>query len=104
MDAVEEEAKKVGRGPKVSRKRMLAVLAEITQELCQPLSVITCSISMVVSKSLGNVTDPQVDMLKLASESAAKMEVLIDNLEKISGLPTDLAPDSAIQRALYEGG
>ena len=84
------EAAKSGTGPKLTRKRMLTILAEIVQELCQPLSVINCALGTIGGGHLGDVTTAQADMLQLAGEGAAKIEVLIDNLRNISGLPDTL--------------
>jgi hypothetical protein len=91
----------VPRRPTMSRRRLLTVLAEIVQEACQPLSVIQCSVELMSSRSLGDVTDTQVDMLRLASESAAKIRILIDDLRRIAGEPEALSPDKQIQSSLY---
>ncbi len=101
-----ESDRKAGRKPQphrqtMSRKRMLEVLAEIVQELCQPLSVINCSLQMIMSGRLGTVTEPQVSMLKLADESAERITMLTDNLRKISGEPETLEPDLDMTRSFY---
>jgi hypothetical protein len=86
----------------MTRGRLITILAEVVQELCQPLSAITCSIDMITSRTLGDISQPQADMLNLAYDSAGKIRTLVDNLEKIAGLPTTLSPDEEIQKALYE--
>jgi signal transduction histidine kinase len=88
--------------PRLSRKKLFEVLAEIAQELCQPLSVINCAIGMLKAGSLGAVTEQQVNMLDLAGESGEKLQVLIDNLMEISGMPETRSPDGEIQSALYD--
>ena len=100
-EAAEQLAVRDGKGLKVSRKRLFEVLAEIGQELCQPLAVINCSIEMIAAGSLGEVTESQKGMLSLAIESSQKLKVLIDNLIEISGVPETKAPDAGIQAALY---
>jgi hypothetical protein len=100
--AMEEEAAKQGHHLKISRGRMLTILAEVVQELCQPLAVISCSIDMLIAKSLGEVNAPQVEVLQLVSESATRIKTLIKNLELITGHPSSLQPDAEIQKALNQ--
>jgi signal transduction histidine kinase len=83
------------------RKEILEILAEIVQELCQPLSVISCSLSMISRERAGKVSPNQVGLLDLAVKSAERMRVLIDSLREISGDPQTLAPDSEIQSWIY---
>ena len=102
VTAMEELAARSGRQLKMSRKKMLVVLAEVVQELCQPLAVISCSIDMLQAKALGEVNDAQVEVLQMVGESAARIKTLIDNLEGMAGQPTTLQPDKQIQQALYQ--
>ena len=90
---VEAEAKKKGQGLRMTRKELLEMLAEVVQELCQPLAVITCSIDMIQGKMLGAVSDAQLEMLKLVAESTAKLQSLVDGLQKIAGVPETMTPD-----------
>jgi len=85
----------------MARKRLMVLLAEVVQELCQPLSVINCSIDMIKSKHLGEVTDPQLEMLNLASISGERVRILVDKLLELSGLPRTLTPNSGIQSSSY---
>lgn len=86
----------------LSRKKLLERLAEIVQELCQPLSVINCTVQMILAGCLGGVSDQQSEMLKLADDSGAKLQVLIDHLLKISGVPKGLRPDQEIQSSIFK--
>ncbi len=86
---------------RMSRARIIEVLAEIVQELCQPLSVISCSLEMVMSGSTGDVTEAQAAMLKLANESAWRITMLKDSLKKIAGDPRSLKPDVNITSSFY---
>ena len=88
--------------PKLSRKRLFEILAEIGQELCQPLAVINCSVDMLRSGSLGEVTKVQTEMLDMAVSSGDKMRMLIDKLIAIAGVPDDLVVNKQIQSSLYE--
>lgn len=96
--AIGEEA-----GPgKMSRHEIIRSLAEIGQELCQPLAVINCSVGILSTNRLGELTEPQRQTLQLAVENGNRLSLLVDKLIKISGLPTDLNPDQEIIRKLYE--
>ena len=101
---IEQDAAASGNAPRMSRKRLLTILAEVVQELCQPLSVISCSLGMISGNNLGDVAAAQLDMLKLAEESAAKMAILIDNLQQVAGLPSGLTPNRDIQDTLNKEG
>ena len=82
------------------RKKLLEVLGELGQELCQPLSVLNCCIQMVVSNSLGEVNAQQVEMLRLAATSAETLTTLVNRLVEIAGLPQTRRPDAGIQQDL----
>lgn len=87
---------------KMTRQDILKSLAEIGQELCQPLAVINCSVGILSSNRLGELTEPQKQTLQLAAENGNRLSVLVDKLMRISGLPSDLNPDQEIIRKLYE--
>jgi hypothetical protein len=84
------------------RKEAYGKLSEIAQELCQPLSVINCSISMITSGRLGDVTPEHTDMLQLAVESSQKLKHIADSLMEITGVPDELEPDAQIQAEIYD--
>ncbi|MFO7869931.1 MAG: histidine kinase dimerization/phospho-acceptor domain-containing protein [Kiritimatiellia bacterium] len=86
---------------RISRRELLETLAEIVQELCQPLSVISCSVDMLTSGSLGSVSDQQKEMLALAADNSQRVRKLIDKLLEIAGVPKTLKPDEKIQSSLY---
>ncbi|OVE75905.1 hypothetical protein BVX97_03065 [bacterium E08(2017)] len=96
-EAKSGETKKRG----ISKRKLLEQLAEVVQELCQPLSVINCSIEMILQGAIGEVSEPQVEMLKLADDSTRKVQVLIDHLLELSGVPKTLQPDKGIQDSIY---
>ena len=80
----------------------MRVLAEITQELCQPLSVVNCSIDMVKDERLGPLETSQSDMLALASTSGQRLLTLITKLGEITGMPSTLHPQQDIISDLYK--
>jgi hypothetical protein len=112
-DEIEEEKKaeesgdgrkqsEPGDPPRMSRGRMLEILAEIVQELCQPLSVINCTLQMMLSGKLGDVSESQTAMIKLAQESSDRIKMLTDSLRRISGEPETLSPDLTITSSFYQ--
>lgn len=92
-EQAEDGARRDGLGLRMSRKKLLELLAEIVQELFQPLAVINCSIEMIQSGRLGDTSDNQRRMLDLADESARKLRSLMRGLQEISGVPKGLSPD-----------
>lgn len=88
---------------RMSRKQLYEHLAEIGQEICQPLSVINCSLSMITSGRLGGISNSQEDMLKLAAENTEKLKSLADNLMEVTGVPDALEPNSGIRAQIYDG-
>jgi hypothetical protein len=79
--------------PRMSRAKLLETLAEIVQEICQPLSVIHCSVSMMMSGSLGSINEAQSDILMMADQSSDKIRKLAKSMMRIAGVPSTLTPD-----------
>lgn len=101
IEVLEKAEKEAGGVPRLSRKKLITILAEIVQEICQPIAVIKCSIEMLQSVRLGQVTPAQKGMLDLAFQGVERIDVLAKNLAKISGLPTGLEPDKKITDGFY---
>ncbi len=93
---------KAGANSAEEQKEMMRILAEITQEICQPLSVVNCSIDMVREQKLGDLQKSQIDMLDLAATSGQRLSTLVDRLSEITGMPTTLSPESDIIDNLYQ--
>jgi hypothetical protein len=72
---------------------LLATLAEIAQELAQPLTAINTSLEMVLNGYVGEVSDEQKSLLTLANGSGEHMHYLMDQLQAIVGYPTNLGID-----------
>ncbi|MEI6218963.1 MAG: histidine kinase dimerization/phospho-acceptor domain-containing protein, partial [bacterium] len=85
----------------VSRREILEFLAEIVQELRQPLSVVMSVIDALQSGTLGKVSQQQGTMLALVGTSAERLDLLITKLAAVSGMPGDLSPDARILDAVY---
>ena len=75
-----------------SRRELLELIAEIVQELCQPLSVIQCTIEVLLSEQIAAISDTERHILDLASTSTGRLVALIRELLIIVGHPIDLVP------------
>lgn len=97
------KASREGRqSPGISRKAIVEFLAEIVQELRQPLAVIMSVVDSMNSGMLGSMTAQQSAMLGLAASSAQRLDLLISKVAEISGMPTELSPDAKILDAVYK--
>ncbi|MEI8123107.1 MAG: histidine kinase dimerization/phospho-acceptor domain-containing protein, partial [bacterium] len=85
----------------LSRHEILRILAEIAQEISQPLTIITGAITLIRSLRVGPLTAPQGELLSMISESGKRMEQLIRSLSGLAGIPDALEPDQAILSAAY---
>lgn len=84
-----------------SRRHIITTLAEIVQELRQPLSVINGSIEMLCAGHLGLVPEIQREMLNLALQSSRRLGTIVDTLSVISGMPATLQPDAEVLDCIY---
>ncbi len=77
------------------RRTLMTLLAEVVQELCQPLSVITCSIDILKSAMGQSMkAEHRQATLELAYESAERLQILISRLGDAAGVPDELSPDT----------
>jgi signal transduction histidine kinase len=86
----------------LSRRTILAILAEIVQELRQPLTVISGAIETLSGGHLGAMPALQREMLNLALQSSRRVAVIVDALADIAGSPATLHPDAQILKHIYE--
>ena len=75
-----------------ARRRRMELIAEIAQEFCQPLSVITSTLDMIRQCRAGMITDQQGALLSLAARSSDRMDGLINDLIEICGMPDTTTP------------
>jgi len=102
IDRIEKEAAGSGSGLHMPRRKLLSTLAEIGQELCQPLSVVNCSLEMMMSQNIGSITPQQRSIVELAATSAERLRVLVEDLKGICGMPDTMSPDDEITNSLYK--
>ena len=82
-----------GQGKEMSRKELLSSIAEISQELMQPLTAISASLEMMIGGYVGEVTLEQRNMLGIANNSGAHLTFLMQELIAIVGCPTNKGID-----------
>lgn len=72
---------------------MMELLAEIVQELCQPVAATNCAVGMLLSGHIGEISDVQRHMLDVAHRCGERLDTLLSRLVEIVGLPEGLTPD-----------
>jgi len=82
----------------MSRRELLAEIAEIAQELMQPITAINTTIEMILCGYAGELTPDQKDLIILASGSADHLRNLMDELITIVGFPTNLGTNERYTR------
>ncbi len=98
---LEQDARDSGAPIHLSREELLESLAEINQELVQPLTVSAALVELLSSGRLGDVDENQKKVFDLASESLQRLEVVMKYLQKLSGMPINLIPDQGLLREVY---
>jgi len=88
--------------PVLSRCELLEILAEIAQEIMQPLTIITGTVAMIRSLRTGPLTDTQGELLSMIAESCKRMTTLVNHLMQLAGTPQTRQPDRAILNAAYQ--
>jgi hypothetical protein len=82
-----------GQATSMSRKELLSNIAEIAQELMQPLTAINASLEMMLGGYVGEVNPEQHTLLDLANNSGAHLTFLMKELIEIVGCPTNKGVD-----------
>lgn len=85
----------------LSREEILRILAEIAQEISQPLTIITGTVAMLRSLRAGPLTEMQGELLSMVAESGNRMIHLVECLMRMAGTPDALHPDQAILATAY---
>lgn len=93
-----------GKPESLSRKALLEMLAEIAQELSQPLTIINATLDMLRGQRSGPITAAQGELLALATDSGAQLGHLVACLMKVAGTPESLHPDHDMLREAYRAG
>jgi hypothetical protein len=96
IDSIESAARRRGVGLILTRGELVQRYAELNQEIAQPLTVSTGVIGLLSSGKVGDLSESQRDLLKLAAESVERVNQLVSYMNRISGLPDTYTPDKTI--------
>ncbi|MEI6892546.1 MAG: hypothetical protein V5783_10290 [Pontiella sp.] len=83
-----------GHGRNMEQDDLLAALAEVAQELMQPLTAITASLEMMLKGFVGEITEDQRDLLNLSTKSGEHLKYLMKELIHLVGCPTNKGTDN----------
>lgn len=86
---------------KLTREELVERYAELNQEIVQPLTVSTGVIDLLNSGQLGEMSESQRDLLKLAAESVERVNQLVAYMNRIAGLPENYTPDAGLIHDTY---
>lgn len=78
--------------PQLTRKQMQSLMAELGQQLKQPLSVVSGGVEMLLGNYFGELTDAQKPVIKLIFDSTAELTTLINRIIEVAGIPESLQP------------
>ncbi len=98
---IEQRARDSGVGIHLSREELLSSLAEINQELVQPLTTSTALLELLSSGRIGPVAEGQQEVVHTAVQSLERLETLIQYLQQISGVPRGLQPNRNLLDDVY---
>ena len=87
--------------PALSRKELLEVLAEIAQELAQPLTVVRAALALLREQEAGATNALHAELLGMVEESSTRMSHLVECLMRIAGMPATLWPNQDILGTVY---
>jgi hypothetical protein len=82
-----------GQGRKMDQRELLAALAEVAQELMQPITAITASLEMMLNGFVGEISEEQRDLLGVAANSGEHLKYLMKELIDIVGCPANKGVD-----------
>ncbi len=89
-----------GSASRMTVAQLLGDIAEITQELIQPLTSIDAVLEMMLSGYVGDIPKEQRDLLTLAAGSGDHLGYLMEQLKQIVGMPRTLKTDPRFHHSL----
>jgi hypothetical protein len=99
---IENSARHRGIGLQLTREELLTHYSELTQEIAQPLTVSNGVLELLRSGRTGALSESQQELLKMATESIARINKLVEHLNVISGVPATLIPDAQLLEQAYQ--
>ncbi len=82
--------------PELTRQQLLEMMAELGQELRQPLTIVSGVLDMLRLKHAGPLAKEQQPLVEMAVESTQRMDTLVGRMVEIAGMPKTLHPDREI--------
>lgn len=79
-----------GRASELPRGELIETLAEIAQDLLQPLTVINCALSMSLEGYAGPLAQELENLLRMAQHGGTRLQKILQSLIEIVGYPTRL--------------
>jgi signal transduction histidine kinase len=83
-------------------QKLRTSLAELGQEICQPLAVLMATLDILMSERAGPIGDSQRELLDMARSAAVRTEQLARYLLSIAGSPEGRQPDEVVVSSLYQ--
>lgn len=94
--SIESAARRRGIGLKLTRGELVQRYAELNQEIVQPLTVSSGVIDLLSSGKAGDLSESQLELLKMASESVDRVNQLVSHMSSICGLPESYTPNREV--------
>lgn len=92
-DEKNSDSRETESSKRLTRRQLLELIAEIVQELYQPLSVVQCVLQSTLSSKVDFESKKTREFLELADRSAQRLNFLINELYTVVGNPTSLTPN-----------
>lgn len=85
-------------------RELIALIAELAQELSQPLTIVNATIDMIRRSAPADGNEGRSELLAMASESGTRLAELVTRLVQIAGTPESLSPDAERLKTIYRTG
>lgn len=102
IESLRKALKGDSKKPPLTGKALLETIAEIVQEIIQPLTTATTAIAILARESEPEGGETRQEVLSLATESCRRMSHLVNCLFRIAGTPAELYPHKDLLNVLYE--
>lgn len=80
----------------LTREELIRLMAELGQQLKQPLTVVTGAAQMIHSGYFGRVSKEEKTALRLINDSTDELDLLVERMIEIAHLPDTLKPEHEV--------
>ncbi len=80
----------------LTREELIRLMAELGQQLKQPLTVVTGAAQMIHSGYFGHVSKEEKTALRLINDSTDELDLLVERMIEIAHLPDTLKPEHEV--------